>query len=109
MIGDYPMAMINVNIRIDENLKIEFEGLCHDLGLTMTAAFTVFAKAVVLHRGIPFEITLDVPNATTIAALEETDRIIKDPSKSKSYTDVDEMMMDLLSDEPKKKRKNKSI
>ena len=49
------MAQTNVNIRIDEDLKREFDSLCKDLGLTMTSAFTVFAKAAVRWQRIPFE------------------------------------------------------
>jgi DNA-damage-inducible protein J len=41
------MIFYNVNIRIDEDLKREFDELCQDLGLTMTAAFTIFAKTAV--------------------------------------------------------------
>jgi hypothetical protein len=33
------MAQTNIDIRVDENPKREFDGLCSDLGLTMTAAF----------------------------------------------------------------------
>ena len=91
------MAQTNVNIRIDEDLKQEFDSLCKDLGLTMTTAFTVFAKAVVRWQKIPFEIAKDIPNKTTMAAFEETAAMIKDPSLGKKYTDVDEMMKELLS------------
>ena len=64
------MAQINVNIRIDEDLKREFENLCNNLGLTMTVAFNVFARAVVRRKKIPFEISLDAPNdeMTTVRA-----------------------------------------
>lgn len=54
------MGQININIRIDSELKKEFEKTCNDLGLTMTTAFNVFAKAVVKQRGLPFPITLNV-------------------------------------------------
>jgi len=53
------MAQTNVNIRIDEDLKRDFEALCIDMGLTMTTAFTVFAKAVTKKRAIPFEISAE--------------------------------------------------
>ena len=43
--------------------------LCNELGLTMTAAVNIFAKAMVRRQGIPFEISLDVPNAETLAAI----------------------------------------
>ena len=90
------MAQTNVNIRIDEGLKREFDELCQDLGLTMTAAFTVFAKTAVRRQRIPFEISRDIPNSETIAAIEEVQAMKKDPSLGKAYTDVDTMMKELL-------------
>jgi addiction module RelB/DinJ family antitoxin len=60
------MAQTNINIRIDEGLKREFDAVCNDLGLTMTAAFNVFAKTVARRKAIPFEITaLDQINKAT--------------------------------------------
>jgi len=90
------MAQTSINIRMDEKLKREFDELCNDFGLTMTAAFTVFAKTVVRRQRIPFEISRDAPNAETVAAIEEVEAMIKDPTLGKSYTDVDEMMKELL-------------
>lgn len=51
------MPQINVNIRMDETLKRDFEAVCGEMGLTMTAAFTVFAKAVSSRKEIPFRVT----------------------------------------------------
>ena len=90
------MAQTNINIRIDEDLKRDFDSLCNDLGLTMTAAFNVFAKTVVRQQKIPFEIAMNTPNAETIAAIEEVQRMKNDPSLGKGYTDVDQMMEELL-------------
>ena len=53
------MAQTNVNIRMDEDLKRDFDALCDEMGLTMTTAFTVFAKAVTKKRAIPFEISAE--------------------------------------------------
>ena len=89
------MAQTNVNIRMDENLKRDFDRLCRELGLTMTTAFTVFAKAAVRQQGIPFEITRNVPNADTIAAIKEVQTMKKDPPLGKTFTDVDIMMREL--------------
>jgi len=91
------MTQINVNIRMDNDLKEEFDRLCRDLGLTMTAAFTVFARTAVRKQGIPFEISKDVPNAETRAAIEEVQAMKKGLSSAKGYTDIDEMMRELLS------------
>ena len=90
------MAQTNVNIRIDEDLKREFDNLCQDLGLTMTTAFTVFAKMAIRRQGIPFEIARDIPNVETVAAIEEVQAMKKNPSLGKSYTNVDTMMKELL-------------
>ena len=56
------MAQTNINIRIDENLKQEFEHLCNEFGLNMSTAFNIFAKTVVRQQKIPFEISLKLPN-----------------------------------------------
>lgn len=51
------MAQTNINIRMDEDLKREFEKFCSDVGMTMTTAMCVFAKATVRNHKIPFEIS----------------------------------------------------
>lgn len=50
---------VNVNFRMDAELKKSMEQICSEMGLSMTAAFTVFAKAVCRERRIPFEVTAD--------------------------------------------------
>lgn len=50
------MAQTTINIRIDEDLKKQAESLFDDFGMNITTAFTIFAKAVVRERKIPFEI-----------------------------------------------------
>ena len=53
------MATTSITIRMDEKLKKQAEILFEDMGLNMTTAFTMFAKAVVRQNKIPFEITAD--------------------------------------------------
>lgn len=53
------MATTSVTIRMDENLKKQVETLFDEMGLNMTTAITMFAKAVVRQNKIPFEITAD--------------------------------------------------
>ena len=36
------MANTNINIRMDADLKRQFEAFCADMGMTMTTAFNVF-------------------------------------------------------------------
>ena len=53
------MAQTNLNIRMDEELKKNFDMICTELGLNMTAAINVFARAVVRKHGIPFDLTIN--------------------------------------------------
>lgn len=48
---------INVNIRVDEELKKQTELLLSDMGLNMTTAVNIFLRQVLRTGGIPFEIT----------------------------------------------------
>lgn len=53
------MAQAMVNFRMDEDLKKNMEQTCKNMGLTMTAAFTMFATKVIQEQKIPFEIVAD--------------------------------------------------
>ena len=48
-----------VNFRMDTDLKKSMESVCKDMGLTMTAAFTMFATKVSRERRIPVEVNAD--------------------------------------------------
>ena len=53
------MAQTMINFRMDAEEKNLFEDVCEQLGLTITAAFKMFAKKVVRERRIPFDLSLD--------------------------------------------------
>lgn len=53
------MAQAMVNFRMDADLKKSMEQVCSDMGLSMTTAFTIFAKKVSREKRIPFEISAD--------------------------------------------------
>ncbi len=53
------MATASVTVRMDENLKRQVETIFDEMGMNMTTAMTVFAKAVVRQGKIPFEIAVD--------------------------------------------------
>lgn len=44
------MAQTNINIRMDENLKQQFDHFCNELGLNMTTAFNIFTKTMAMKR-----------------------------------------------------------
>lgn len=53
------MAHAMVNFRMDPDLKAAMEQTCRKMGLTATAAYTIFATKVVREQRIPFEISCD--------------------------------------------------
>ena len=54
--------------RVDVNLKREFDATAEDLGLSSTAAITVFMKRFVADGGFPFEVRRAVPTEAEYAA-----------------------------------------
>ena len=82
----------NVNFRMDRDLKQQLERLCNELGLTMSTAFNIFAKAMVRQQRIPFEVGLETPNEDTLKAMENVE---KGTNLSRRFSSVKELMEDL--------------
>ena len=53
------VAQTMINFRMDEELKRSMEETCKDLGLSMTSAFTIFAKKMTREKRIPFDVSVD--------------------------------------------------
>ena len=53
------MSTSNINIRIEESTKRDLESVCKELGLSVTTAFTIFAKKMCRERRIPFDVAID--------------------------------------------------
>ena len=71
--------MVNVNIKMDSDVKKNMEQVCAELGLTMSAAFTIFARKVGREKRIPFEVSIDpFYSESNIHYLEKIARDIKD-------------------------------
>lgn len=57
------MAQTLVNIRMDEELKKSMDEICKELGITMSAAFNMFAKKMTREKRIPFDVSIsDIRN-----------------------------------------------
>lgn len=51
--------VVNVNFKLDEEVKKSMEQACNELGLSMSAAFSIFARKVGREKRIPFEVSVD--------------------------------------------------
>ena len=70
---------VNVNFRLDEDVKKSMEQTCSELGLSMSAAFTIFAKKVGRAKRIPFEVAVNpFYSESNIRYLENIVRDIKE-------------------------------
>ena len=90
------MAQTNVNIRMDEATKNAFDKFCQEIGLSVSAAFNIFAKTVVREQRIPFELTTEAPNDKTRRAIEN---VRNDIGLSRQFHSVTELMEDLYADD----------
>lgn len=86
--------MAAISVRIDDSTKKQLDVFCNSVGLSVSTAFNLFAKTVVREQRIPFEITTEVPNNTTLLALKEGEQIAGDPSV-KGFTNLDELWQEL--------------
>ncbi|MDR0852325.1 MAG: type II toxin-antitoxin system RelB/DinJ family antitoxin [Clostridiales Family XIII bacterium] len=85
----------NVSFRIDSDIKAQADRLFSELGLNMTTAFNIFLRQAVREGSIPFSVTVNTPNAETVAAMLEAQRIAHDPAV-KRYS-VEEALLELKS------------
>ena len=85
----------NITIRMDNKLRKQAEELFSDFGLTLSAAYIMFVKQAVREQRIPFEITRNVPNDITLAAIREAKEMENDPNV-RTFASVDELMEDLM-------------
>ena len=82
------MTTTNLNIRTDKEIKDQAKKIFNELGLNMTTAVNIFLRTVIREHGIPFKLKLEVPNNTTVSAIEEGRKMMKDPTAPR-YSSVD--------------------
>ena len=53
------MAQTNISIRMDDEMKRDFDRVCNELGINMTVGITILAKKMIREQRIPFEVSID--------------------------------------------------
>ena len=87
---------ITTTIRIESTLKKEASALFESLGLDMTTAINMFLRQAVREQAIPFRVGEPKLSDRALAAIKEVRDMEDHPERYKSYTDVDEMMKELM-------------
>lgn len=67
----------NLYIRIDQEVKSEAEQLFSNFGITVTDAVNIFLRKAIMVGGLPFDVRMSIPNAETLAAMQEIENMKK--------------------------------
>ena len=53
------MTQTTISVRMDDELKKQFDYVCNELGLSMSTAVTMLAKKMTREKRLPFEASID--------------------------------------------------
>jgi len=53
------MSQTTFSVRMDSDVKRQFDAFCAKVGMNATVAFNMFARAVLREKRLPFEVTTD--------------------------------------------------
>lgn len=84
-----------VQVRIDETVKSQAVAVFNNLGMDTSTAINVFFRQVIAENGLPFQPTQAKFNNETLAAIKESDEMVKNGT-GKRYTSVDDLFEDSL-------------
>ena len=90
------MSKVSTNISLDAKTKAKAQVMLADLGLDLSTAVNIFLRQMLYEGGIPFSITREIPNQTTLAAMKEAQEMVRSPEQYRKYDNVDGMMEDIL-------------
>ena len=83
------MKNVNVTLRVDDELKKQADALFSELGMNLSTAFNIFLRQSVREQQIPFNVSKNVPNAVTLAAMDAAE---KDEDIYGPFDDVSSLM-----------------
>lgn len=86
------MAKVSTSISLDADVKERAQSILVELGLDLSTAVGMFLRQLVRERSLPFTATLNVPNAVTIAAMEEAEEMLNNPEKYPRYDNMADLV-----------------
>lgn len=79
-----------ITIRVEDKVKKEAGDIFKEVGMDMSTAINVYLKQVIRSKGIPFNISTEIPNATTLKAIKDAEK-----GEMASFSSIDDLMEDL--------------
>ena len=65
-------ASTKITLRMEKDVKEQFEDIMVDLGMNLTTGLNVLAKAVIRHGGFPFELSQAYRNNFNVKRIEHS-------------------------------------
>ena len=53
------MSQTTFSVRMDSDIKTQFDDFCAKVGMNTTVAFNMFARAVLREKRLPFDVTVE--------------------------------------------------
>lgn len=90
------MAQQAMTVRIDAQMKSQFDSLCEQFGMSANTAINIFVNAVVRSRSIPFSINIkDTKEETRQKAIQAIDSMQRQAEEA----GVSEMTLEEINEE----------
>ncbi len=92
------MAKVSTSISLEADIKDRGIAMLNDFGLDLSTAVGIFLRQMLRERKFPLEMNLNVPNAITIAAMEEAEEFARNPGSYKRYGSFSELLREVEAD-----------
>lgn len=92
------MAKVSTSISIDSEVREKVMPILSELGLDLSTAVGMFLRQTIRHKGIPFNVTLNVPNAETQEALREFQDMREPLELYKRYSNFGDALKEVVED-----------
>lgn len=67
-------ANSNINVRTNDEIKLQAQSIFNALGMDLSSAINVFLVKAIAVKGFPFDVRLEEPNEETYAAIAAAEK-----------------------------------
>jgi len=99
------MAQSAMTVRLDSQMKTQFDILCEQFGMSANTAINIFVNAVVRSKSIPFSINVSEPQLSTREAAQQAFDAIR--ARAELSTEP-EMTLEEINEEIRLSRKERN-
>lgn len=82
------MASSVLQVRVEENLRSQAAAIYEELGIDLQTAVRIFLKRSVIEKGLPFGMTLNSINDTTVEAGIRAIHSMRDSAEKNGLSDM---------------------